>query len=323
MVEVEEGGLGALEHDLLAGLERLVHQVHRVGDARCQAGSDVVEVAPGDVVGRQRQLVVDLGQDGVLLLEHHVELLAEDLAVEQVLDPQAHPGRLVGVGRPDPALGRAQLGAPEVALGQLIELLVVREDEVGVPAEHQVRGVDPPALQRVDLVQQDRGVDDHAVADDVHRGGVQDAARHQPDGEVLVAHHDGVAGVVAALVAHHHVHLGGEDVGQLPLALVAPLGAHDHRAGHEHLLGRTASAEAPSHAAGGGRSIPKARPRRRPLRTAAGALARRRPRRPGRAGRARGGSAGGCARLPPPPPSRPRPARPAGGPPRLRAAGRA
>src|SRR3989337_511485 len=49
------------------------------------------------VVGRKGQTVGDLGQDEVLLLEDDLELLPEDLGVEQVLDPQADAGRLVGV----------------------------------------------------------------------------------------------------------------------------------------------------------------------------------------------------------------------------------
>ena len=53
-----------------------------------------------------------------------------------------------------------------------------------------------------------------------------------PDGNLLqnelpIAHHHGVAGVGAALVAHDDVGLLGEDVDDLALAFVAPLGADD------------------------------------------------------------------------------------------------
>ena len=47
---------------------------------------------------------------------------------------------------------------------------------------------------------------------------------------------DGVAGVVAPLVADHDLHLLGEQIGQLALALVAPLGADDYGTGHARLL---------------------------------------------------------------------------------------
>ena len=69
MVEVEEGGLGPLHQHVAAGLEGLVDDAHGVGDHRRDPGGELVEVAVRDVVGRQRQPVVDLGQDGVLLLQ--------------------------------------------------------------------------------------------------------------------------------------------------------------------------------------------------------------------------------------------------------------
>jgi hypothetical protein len=90
----------------------------------------------------------------------------------------------------------------------------------------------PAAVEHVELAEQDARVDDHPVADDVHGAGVEDAARHEPHGEALLAHHDRVPGVVAALVADDHVHVTGEDVGELALPLVTPLGADHHGPGH-------------------------------------------------------------------------------------------
>ena len=52
------------------------------------------------------------------------------------------------------------------------------------------------------------------------------------EGVALTADHDGVAGVVAALVAHDVAVLLGEQVDDLGLALVAPLGADDDGDGH-------------------------------------------------------------------------------------------
>ncbi len=48
--------------------------------------------------------------------------------------------------------------------------------------------------------------------------------------EGLAVDDDAVAGVVATLVAHDHVHLAGEEIGELALPLVAPLSSdHDGR----------------------------------------------------------------------------------------------
>jgi len=132
VVEIEEGGLRPFEQNVLTGLESIVDQAHRVGDVGRQSRGIAVEVALGDVVGRQRESVVDAGQDGVLLLEDLVELGPEDFGVEQILHAQARPQCLVGVGGTDAAPSRAELVAAEAALGDEIDLLVVREDQVGV-----------------------------------------------------------------------------------------------------------------------------------------------------------------------------------------------
>ena len=257
VVEVEEGGLGPLEEHVLAVLHGVVDEPDGVGDQRLEAGGELAQVAVGDVVGRQRQAVEDLGQDQVLLFEDHLELLAEDLGVEQVLDPQAHPGRLVGVGRADAALGGAQAVLAQPALGEAVELGVVRHDHVGVAADQQPAAVDAAGLEAVDLADQHAGVDDHAVADDRRDPWVEDPARDELEGERLVLDDDGVAGVVPALVAHHDLHVGGEEVGELALPLVAPLGAHDNCSGHARLLDLCPTAVLQSYRTGAGLGIPE------------------------------------------------------------------
>ena len=104
---------------------------------------------------------------------------------------------------------------------------MVRHDQVRVARDQQPRGVDALGLERVELVEQDLRVHDHAVADDRGHRGVQDPRGDELQRERLAVDDDAVARVVAALVAHDDVHLLGEEVGQLALALVTPLGA-DH-----------------------------------------------------------------------------------------------
>jgi hypothetical protein len=60
---------------------------------------------------------------------------------------------------------------------------------------------------------------------------------------------DRVAGVVAALKAHDEVRPLGEQVGQLALSLVAPLGADDDYSRHDRVIMRYGPA-----ASGGARS---------------------------------------------------------------------
>jgi hypothetical protein len=76
---------------------------------------------------------------------------------------------------------------------------------------------------------------------------MEDAGRDQMEDEPLLPDEDRVAGVVAAVVAGHHLHLVGEQVDDLTLPLVAPLGAGDDDVGHERIfdLNRTGHSTRP------------------------------------------------------------------------------
>ena len=104
-----------------------------------------------------------------------------------------------------------------------------RQHQHGVLRQHQHVGRDLESgrAEPRDFLDQRPGIDHHAVADD--RALALDHARRQQRELVgLVADHDGVAGIVAALEAHHHLGPVGEPVDDLAFAFVAPLGA-DHR----------------------------------------------------------------------------------------------
>ena len=61
---------------------------------------------------------------------------------------------------------------------------------------------------------------------------MQDSRWHQVELPGLAVADDRVAGVVAALEAHDRIGVLGEQVGDLSLAFIAPLGADDHDSGH-------------------------------------------------------------------------------------------
>ena len=52
--------------------------------------------------------------------------------------------------------------------------------------------------------------------------------QHDP----LAPHHHRVAGIVAALRAHHPIHALGQHVNNFAFALIAPLGANQNGVGH-------------------------------------------------------------------------------------------
>jgi hypothetical protein len=96
--------------------------------------------------------------------------------------------------------------------------------------------VDFATLQGLDFVEQHPGVDDDAVADRARQPRVEDSRRDEVEAKLLVAAHDRVPGVVAALKADDEVGPLGEQVGHLSLALVAPLGADYHGSRHGELV---------------------------------------------------------------------------------------
>ena len=92
--------------------------------------------------------------------------------------------------------------------------------------------VDARRFERLDLIQQRRRIDHHAVADHRLHARPQNAARNQLQDEFLLADEYGVAGVVPALIARHDVEVLREQVDDLPFALVSPLRAQDDDVSH-------------------------------------------------------------------------------------------
>ena len=100
------------------------------------------------------------------------------------------------------------------------------DDELGLGMD------DPPRAQRVDLRHQHRRIQHHPVADDAGLPGVEDPARDEGEDRLLARHHQGMPGVVPALEPHHHLGVLGEQVDDLALPFVAPLGTYHHDVRH-------------------------------------------------------------------------------------------
>ena len=230
MVEVEQRALRALEQDALAVAERGVDEERRVRDVRPQPLGEAL-VRRGDLLELERLVLVDALEPDVLLGERGLDLLAQDLRVEQVLDADPEPRGLVGVGRPDTAPRRPDLELAEPPLARTVDRDVPGHDQVRVARDPERLRGDAPALEVVDLLQQHARVDDAAGAEDAHLPG-EDARGQVPELERLAVDDDGVARVRPALVAADEVRLLREQVDDLAFPLVAPLRADDHGRGH-------------------------------------------------------------------------------------------
>ena len=88
----------------------------------------------------------------------------------------------------------------------------------------------------MDLAHENLRIDNDAVGDDRYDLGGEDAAGQEVKCVLLIADDHRVAGVVAPLVAHHVVNAFAEQVGGFALALVSPLGTHEHDRWHGLVL---------------------------------------------------------------------------------------
>lgn len=231
VVDVQQRALAALEEDDLVVVDGPVEDQGGVGDIAL----DLVRVAQQllhDLLRGDRAAVVELGEDLVLEVEGRLDLLEQDRLVEEVLDADADPVDLVGVGGPDAAARGTDLPRAEEAFRHLVEGGVIRRDQVSVTAEQELGGVDAALVQSAQLGEQDRRVDDDPVADDRDTSRGENSGREKVERVLLVADDDRVAGVVAALVAHHVIDRAAEQVGGLSLAFVTPLSTEQHKCGH-------------------------------------------------------------------------------------------
>ena len=148
------------------------------------------------------------------------------------------PADLVLIGRADAALGGADLAVSRFGLAQRVELAVERQDQRGILGDAQIvaADVDAELLDLGDLLGERPGIDHHAVADHRELALAHDAGGQQRQLVGGAVDHERVAGIVAALEAHHDIGALRQPIDDLALALVAPLGADDHDIGHWTVL---------------------------------------------------------------------------------------
>ena len=108
-----------------------------------------------------------------------------------------------------------------------------RENKDGVVGDAQRvrRDGQPLRLNPRNFRQQGLGVDHHAVADDAQLA-AHEAGRQQGQLIGLIPDHQRMPCIMPALVSHDHICSAREPIDDLPLALVAPLGADHGDIGH-------------------------------------------------------------------------------------------
>ena len=110
-----------------------------------------------------------------------------------------------------------------------VEVAVVGHDDVRVARDAQALAAEALGLEGVDLLEDDRRVDDAAVADDRQCVLVDNAGGNLVKSQLVAVGDDRVTGVGTAAVAADDIEVTRDEVGDLTLALVAPLGTHKNR----------------------------------------------------------------------------------------------
>ncbi len=137
----------------------------------------------------------------------------------------------VGIGGADAPKGRAEprgrvLSGSKTVLPRVLHL-VDRKDRVGPVGDHDLAAQELAGLQVPDLVLELERLDHHARTADSGHSVPEDAARHLVEDDLSFRKNDRVTGVGASPRPDHIPCPGGEEVGDLPLRLVAELRAQD------------------------------------------------------------------------------------------------
>ena len=217
--------LRAFEQHILAGLVGLEQQARHVRHHGLDALRNQQDIIQGflEIHGFGLEVIL---QHEVVVIENFAQLGRQALAVEQVLDADAAARHLVFVGGTDAAPGGADLAGTLGGFARLVQGDVMRHDDrAGFGNLQAVAHRHAGLLQHVHFFHQRPGRHHHAVADVAFHLVAQDAGRNQVQHRFGAIDHQRVAGVVAALKAHHALGMIGEPVDDLALAFISPLGA--------------------------------------------------------------------------------------------------
>ncbi len=118
----------------------------------------------------------------------------------------------------------------------LVQEKVVRQDHLGPVGDTQVWTGHAVLEQAFQLLQESQDVEGHARTEQVNHAWVKHARGQQVEHEFAPFVDDGMPCVVAALETDNDIRRGRQDIGDLPLALIAPIGPDNGSDWHAILL---------------------------------------------------------------------------------------
>src|SRR3989344_1031369 len=228
VVDVQQGALGAFEHDVFASATQVVQLGSQVQHQRLEQLRVLFAFGQGlvEVDGR---LFVVTHQHEVVVFHQFTQFVFKTRHVEQIAHAQATACNLVFVSRADAATGGADLQLATGLFTGLVQRNVEGQDQWAGRADTQALAHRYAFFfQLGDLAQQGVRCNHHAVADQALHAFAQYARRDQVQDSFFTVDHQGVTGVVATLVAHYGGSMFGQQINDLAFALITPLGAQDY-----------------------------------------------------------------------------------------------
>ena len=204
-------------------------------EAQAQRRPDLGELL-AQLRGRNLRLAQAAAQR-IVMAQNAFDLRLQRGQVGEVHHAHGAAADLVFVGWADATLGGADLTLTGSSLAQSIKLAVKRQDQSRVLGDPQVFAADRDSklFNTRDLVSERPWVDHDAIADHGKLVLAHDTGGKQRELVGRTVDYQRMAGIVAALKAHHHIGALGKPIDNLALAFVAPLGADDHDVGHDEI----------------------------------------------------------------------------------------
>jgi hypothetical protein len=226
MIEVEGRPLRTLEKNALATSQRLVNLEPGID----RQGEDPLPEFHTLLKLRSERTILLLTEGGETLGGTQMALLEKGGKadfVQGIDHTDSTTADLLFIGRSYPTSRRSDLPLSLPLSGE-IEGAVVGEEEMGPSTHSDPAGEsDPPRRKGIILLEKLDQIEDDTVPEEAPLPGVEDPGRDLMEDEVLLTHLYRMSGVGAALIAGHHIHFLRQDVDDLPLPLVTPLGADD------------------------------------------------------------------------------------------------
>ena len=165
MVDIQQGALGALEHDVFAALAGTVQHSSHIGDHAAHVFAQLQGFIQGFLEIHRLGIVV-AAQNEVVVIHHFAQLGGKQLTLVHITQAQAPASHLVFIGRADATAGGADFLVASGCFAGLIQCHVHRQDQRAGRRQTQALAYRHTLIfQATDFLEQSLQGKHHAVTD--------------------------------------------------------------------------------------------------------------------------------------------------------------